>query len=308
MSARSAATLSDGGAEDHDRLAPAVWNPVGNAVVAAADILVGERVLDLFASTGTGTIPAAQLTGPDGCVDAVDRSPSMLDLAEAKAEALGLAGVFFHRTEPARWTPDAPYDAVVSCYGVLLLEDLDADMDRIVRLLRPGGRVALSTWDDGGLEPIGNLLLDALHDVAGSAPDGTAPDDAAPDGAAPAGAAPDREGASDVDRLDRPDRPAGPSGTAFVENYRKLASTDRLTDWLHARGLVNVRIEPFGLRVPLDPDAAWSLALGTGYRGLLPEDPEALRRVRSAFEERLGSAFVLNADSLIAVAEYQPAG
>ena len=277
MSARHAATLPDGGAEDHDRLAPAVWNPVGNAVVAAADILVGERVLDVFAATGTGTIPAAQLTGPDGRVDAVDRSPAMLDLAKAKAEALALDGVYFHRVDPAEWTPEAPYDAVVSCYGVLLLDHMDAGMDRIVRLLRPGGRIALSTWDDGALEPFGDVLLDVLREVL--------PADA------------DQEDAGG----------AGRAGMAFVENCRKLASTDRLRDWLHARGLTNVRIEQFGLTVPLDPDSAWSLALGSGFRGLLPNDPEVLQRVRWVFAERLGDAFVLNADSLIAVADYRPA-
>ena len=80
-----------------------------------------------------------------------------------------------------------------------------------------------------------------------------------------------------------------------------------LTDWLHARGLTNVRVEQFGLTVPLDPDSAWSLALGSGFRGLLPNDPEVLQRVRWVFAERLGDAFVLNADSLIAVADYRPA-
>ncbi|MHA7241089.1 class I SAM-dependent methyltransferase [Arthrobacter sp. TMS1-12-1] len=270
MPARHAATLPDGGAEDHDRLAPAVWNPVSNAVVAAADILVGERVLDVFAATGTGTIPAAQLTGPDGRVDAVDRSSAMLDLAKAKAEALGLDGVLFHPVDPARWAPEAPYDAVVSCYGVLLLENMDADMDRIVRMLRPGGRIALSTWDDGALEAFGRILLDVLHaDEAGAA--GRRP------------------------------------GLVFVENCGKLASVRQLTDWLHARGLSDVQVEQFGLTVPLEPDYAWSLVLGTGYRWLLPDEPEALQRVRAAFVERLGDAFVLNADSLIAVATYEPA-
>ncbi|MBG6223742.1 ubiquinone/menaquinone biosynthesis C-methylase UbiE [Arthrobacter sp. CAN_A2] len=283
MSARHAATLPDGGAEDHDRLAPAIWNPVSNAVVAAADILVGEHVLDVFAATGTGTIPAAQLTGPDGRVDAVDRSPAMLDLATAKAEALALDGVFFHRVEPAEWTPEGPYDAVVSCYGVLLLDDMDADMDRIVRLLRPGGRVALSTWDDGTLEPFGEILLEVLREVLGA--------DTDQEGIGAAG----------------PSAASGPpSGLAFVENCRRLASAERLTDWLHARGLTHVRVEQFGLTVPLDADSAWSLVLGSGYRALLPDDAGALQRVRTAFVERLGGAFVLNADSLIAVATYQP--
>jgi ubiquinone/menaquinone biosynthesis C-methylase UbiE len=276
MPARHAAALPDGGAEDFDRLAPAVWNPVSNAVVAAADILLGERVLDVFAGTGAGTVPAAQLAGPGGHVDAVDGSSPMLDLAEAKARALGLENVSFHRTDPARWAPEAPYDAILSCYGVFLLEDMDGMVNRLVRLLRPGGRLALSAWDDGALEPFGTLLLETLCAVtaAPSEPDG-------------AGSAPDVP--------------------VFVENCRRLASVERLEAWLAARGLTDITVERLGLAVPLEADHAWSLALGSGYRGMLPDDPAELALVRTAFVERLGEDFVLNADSLIAVGTYPPA-
>lgn len=267
MPARHAAALPDSGAEDYDRLAPAVWNPVSNAVVAAADVLVGERVLDVFAATGSGTIPAAQLAGPSGHVDAVDRSSAMLDLAEAKAEALGLGNVSFHRSDPARWVPDAAYDAAVSCYGVLLLEEMDAGMDHIVRMLRPGGRIAISVWDEGALDAFEALLLDSIE--------------ASRDG-----------GESGSDRIGMP---------VVVGNRARLASSDRLRDWLLARGLTDVAVEKLGLTVPLDPGYAWSFALGSGYRDLLPESAEDLERVQHTFMERLGEDFALNADSLIAV-------
>lgn len=273
MPARHAATLPDGGAEDYDRLAPAVWNPVSNAVVAAADILVGERVLDVFAATGSGTVPAAQLVGPDGHVDAVDRSSAMLDLAEAKAEALGLDNVAFHHVDPARWVAETPYDAIVSCYGVLLLDDMDAGTDRIVRMLRPGGRIALSTWDEGALTTFGELLLDSIQAGPTSGAAGTG----------------------------RPTLPV-------VENCARLASADRLQGWLRARGLTDITVEKVGLSVPLEPLHAWSFALGSGYRDLLPEDAGDLQRVQAAFAERIAEGFVLNADSLIAVASYQPEG
>ena len=42
-------------------------------------------------------------------------------------------------------------------------------------------------------------------------------------------------------------------------------------------------------------------ALRSGYRGLLPDEPDALQDIRGAFVERLGGTLVLNADSLIAV-------
>ncbi len=274
MPARHAATLPDGGAEDYDRLAPAVWNPVSNAVVAAADLLVGERVLDVFAGTGSGTIPAAQLVGPDGHVDALDPSSAMLDLAEGKAATLALGNVSFHRSDPSRWSPGEPYDAIVSCYGVFLLEELDAGMDHLVGMLRPGGRIALSAWDDGALEPFGDLLLETIRS-AGAA-------------GSPVSAGGTAEASSGV--------------PVFVENSRRVASEERLAAWLIARGLADVSVERLGLTVPLEPASAWSLALGSAYRGLLPDDPDMLQRVRNAFVERLGSEFVLNADSLIAVA------
>lgn len=267
MPARHAAALPDSGAEDYDRLAPAVWNPVGNAVVAAADVLVGERVLDVFAATGSATIPAAQLAGPDGHVDAVDPSSAMLDLAEAKAEALGLGNASFHRADPAAWVPAGPYDAVVSCYGVLLLDEMDAGMDHIVGLLRPGGRIAISVWDEGALDAFGALLLDSIEAVT--------------DG-----------GASGAVIARTP---------VVIGNGARLASADRVRNWLEAQGLTDVAVEKLGLTVPLDPGYAWSFALGSGYRDLLPESAEDLERVRHTFMERLGEDFALNADSLIAV-------
>ncbi|WP_168796548.1 class I SAM-dependent methyltransferase [Arthrobacter echini] len=265
MPARHAATLPDSEVEDYDRLAPAVWNPVSNAVVAAADILLGERVLDIHAGTGTGTVPAAQLAGPNGHVDAVERSSAMLTLAKAKTEALGLGNVSFFHSDPAVWSSDEEYDAVISSYGVFLLDEMDSDMDRILTLLRPGGRVALSAWDSGALLPFGDLLLETIRETGGHPPVET-------------------------------------SRTAvFVENCSRLASEQRLQDWLHSRGLKDVRVDPLSLSVPLEPDHAWSLALASGYRGLLPEEPDALARVRTALLTNLGDHFVLNADSLIAV-------
>ena len=73
-----------------------------------------------------------------------------------------VGNVAFHRADPADWTGEAPYDVLVSCYGVFLLDDMDTDMDRLVRLLAPGGRCAVSAWDEGALEPFGQLLLDSI--------------------------------------------------------------------------------------------------------------------------------------------------
>ena len=61
----------DDGAADFERLAPSLWNPMGNALVAAAEIEVGHRILDAGCGTGATPIPAAQYAGPGGRVDGV---------------------------------------------------------------------------------------------------------------------------------------------------------------------------------------------------------------------------------------------
>lgn len=270
MTARDATHAPDDGAADFDRLAPALWNTVGNAVVAAADILVGERVLDVYAGTGSATIPAAQLAGPDGRVDAVDPTTPMLDLTRGKAGAMGLENIGFHAQDPREWHTEEPYDAVLSCYGLCRSPDMSAATRRVLSLLRPGGRFALSVWDEGALETFETKLLEACEAEF-------------PDAA-----------------------PAGPG--SFLANQRELTGEGRLTAWLERHGFGQVTVEKLALTVPLDADTAWSLVLGSGYRSVLPDDPAVLERVRAAFLRELGTGFTLNADSLIAVAGHPETG
>ncbi len=262
MSPRHATAMPDQGAEDFELLAPALWNPIGNAVAAAADVLLGERVLDAWAGTGAGTIPAAQLCGPDGTVDAVDPSAAMLDLARAKAEALNLENTRFTVADPSSWQSE-PYDAVLCCYGIFLVPDMAGATARMAGLLRPGGRFALSTWDAGALESFEAALLEACAaEQPGSGP-----------GARP----------------------------AFAANREQLASEEKLLAWLGSHGFTDTTVQAVALSVPLEPAVAWSLVLGGGYRTVLPADAALRERVRERFTAGLGESFVLNADSLVAV-------
>lgn len=263
MTPRHASALPDQGAEDFELLAPALWNPIANAVVAAADVHLGERVLDAWAGTGAGTIPAAQLCGPDGTVDAVDPSAAMLDLARAKAEALNLENIRFSVGDPAHWTA-GPYDAVLCCYGLFLVPDMAATTTRMASLLRPGGRLALSTWNEGALEGFEAILLEACAAERASVLPQTRPD--------------------------------------FTANWEKLASEEKLVEWLAAHGFGEAEVQAVSLSVPLEPGMAWSLVLGSGYRTVLPEAPDLRGRIRDRFATLLGEDFVLNADSLVATA------
>ena len=253
----------DDGAADFERLAPSLWNPMGNALVAAADIALGDRVLDACCGSGATTIPAAQFAGPDGVIDGVDLSSEMLALTQAKADTLALSNVHLAQADVTSWRPDAPYDAVVSAYSLFFLPDMDAGAAHLVSLLRSGGRFALSTWAEGSWEPFRELLWKACLQ-------------------------------------ERPELDALPKSGA--ENAQRLDTPGKLTSWLEALGLTEITVAPTPGQVQLNPSLAWSLVLGGGYRMLLPDDAAAVERVREAFLAELGEDFTLNTDTLIATA------
>jgi arsenite methyltransferase len=102
----------------------------------------GERVLDLGSGSGVDAFAAAVQVGPDGAVDGVDITPEQL----AKADRLRRdAHVRFH---PARIEAlpfaDASFDAVISNGVLNLSPDKRQAFAEAARVLRPGGRLALS--------------------------------------------------------------------------------------------------------------------------------------------------------------------
>lgn len=248
-------------AEHFERLAPSLWNPVGNALVAAAEVGLGDRVLDVGCGTGAATIPAAQTAGPDGYVDGLDRSDAMLEAAGAKAQTLNLDTVRLHAADPMQWEPAEPYDVVLTAYAVYGLADLDAGAARLVAMLRAGGTLALSAWADGALVPFGPILAEAC----------------AAEGADP-----------------------GPAAE-LAERIGRLNTPERLRDWLTDLGLDEVQVQSVPATVQLTPELAWSLVLGSDLRRLLPADPAAVERVRTRLLGELGAEFAFNADSLLAV-------
>lgn len=256
-------TAFDDGAADFERLSPSLWNPMGNALVAAAEIEVGHSILDAGCGTGATTIPAAQYAGPDGRVDGVDLSAQMLALAQAKASTLSLENVSLHVGDVSGWSGDEPYDAVLSAYSIFFLPDMDKGAAQLVSNLRPGGRLALSTWAEGALNPFTDLLVQEC-------------------------------------RREQPE-PAAPFSGAR-ENTQRLNTPEKLTAWLEGLGLEDIKVLSTPAQVQLSQSLAWSLVMGSGLRFLLPADPAAADRVKAAFLEQLGEEHHLNADTLIATA------
>jgi SAM-dependent methyltransferase len=140
-----------------ERMAPgweqrrdSIWQvsaEVGRELVDAIDPQPGETVLELAAGLGDTGFLAAERVGRDGKLVSSDFSPAMVDAARRRAEELGVTGVEFRVLDAqALELADESVDAVLCRWGYMLMPDPAAALRETGRVLRPGGRLALSVW------------------------------------------------------------------------------------------------------------------------------------------------------------------
>ena len=111
----------------------------------------GDRLLDVGCGPATDTLALARLVAPDGRVDGVDLDPAMVEEAERRAAAAGLADRVSHRVAPAAELPfdDGRFAASRSERLFQHLDDPAAALAEMVRVTRPGGRVVVADTDHG---------------------------------------------------------------------------------------------------------------------------------------------------------------
>ncbi|PVZ09364.1 class I SAM-dependent methyltransferase [Actinomycetospora cinnamomea] len=128
---------------DHFERALAAYHP---RLFEAAAITADDRVLDVGCGTGRTTRDAAR-TAWAGSALGVDLSSSMLDVARERAAAEGLGNISFQQVDAQihAFAP-AAFDVAVSATGAMFFGDRVAALANIGHALRPGGRVALLTW------------------------------------------------------------------------------------------------------------------------------------------------------------------
>jgi SAM-dependent methyltransferase len=164
--------------EKHRAATDRMFAPVATALVEAAGVARGQAVLDVATGTGEPALTVARLVGAEGSVVGVDLVPPMIESARREAERRGLSNASF-QTASAEELPfeDSSFDAVVSRFGIMFFPSPLAGLREMLRVLRPGGRLAMAVWSHARNNPFHFVLADIVERYAESAPQ--APD--APD-------------------------------------------------------------------------------------------------------------------------------
>lgn len=145
-----------------------IWK-LGPRVVAAADVRPGERVLDVAAGSGNAAIPAA-LRG--GMVVASDLAPELFDVGRRLAAEAGAELEWREADAEALPFPDDAFDVVLSTVGVMFAPHHQRAADELVRVAKPGGRIALISWTPEGF--IGQMFK-TMKPYAPPLPEGAQP-------------------------------------------------------------------------------------------------------------------------------------
>jgi ubiquinone/menaquinone biosynthesis C-methylase UbiE len=128
---------------------------VSENLCEAADVIPGEDVLDVACGAGNTGIAAARRFGK---VTGLDYVPALLDHARERARA--------ELVDDATWVEgdaqelpfaDGSFDVVMSTFGVMFAPDQQRAADELLRVCRPGGRIALASWTPDGM--IGEMFM-----------------------------------------------------------------------------------------------------------------------------------------------------
>ena len=121
--------------------------------LALLDLAPGERVLELGCGTGVFLPALAAAVGPNGEVVGLDHNPGFLQEARHRVEIAGVsARVTLEEADAMRLPfPAASFDAVHVERVLMHLEDPDAALRDVCRVLKPGGRFVAAEPDSAGV-------------------------------------------------------------------------------------------------------------------------------------------------------------
>ncbi len=150
---------------------------IGEWMVEALEPRPGETIMELACGLGDTGFAAAAALGDEGRLISTDFSEGMVEAARRHAAELGVQNAEFRVMDAERMDlDDASVDGVLCRWGYMLMADPAAALRETRRVLRDGGRVALSVWGHPDRNPWASVPARVIMEHVGAPP----PDPEAP--------------------------------------------------------------------------------------------------------------------------------
>jgi ubiquinone/menaquinone biosynthesis C-methylase UbiE len=136
-------------AATYDSIGPRFFTHLGQRLVELSHILPGATVLDVAAGRGAVLFAAANQVGPGGRVVGIDLAEQMVQETTADIQRRGQHNVEMHHMSAEQLDfPDASFDGVLCGFALWMFPQPHQALQEVFRVLKPGGRVGLTTWTD----------------------------------------------------------------------------------------------------------------------------------------------------------------
>ena len=163
--ARAAFTYN-AAADFYDASPLGFWDYFGRRTIELASLPSGSRVLDVCCGAGASALPAAEAVGPKGNVIGVDLANQLLESARTKAIQRRLGNVDFELGDMLSLRfPVASFDAVVCVFGIFFVPDMARAVSELWSRVRPGGKLAVTTWGPNFCEPANEAFWCSIENV-----------------------------------------------------------------------------------------------------------------------------------------------
>jgi SAM-dependent methyltransferase len=148
-----------------------MFAPVTQALIEDGLIRSGRAVLDIATGPGEPALTIAALVGPEGRVVGIDPAPEMVEAARRAVEQVDLRNAQFEVASADRLPfPAEAFDAVVSRFGVMFFPSPVDAVREMLRVLKPGRRLALAVWNFAERNPFFYSLQRVIERFAESPP------------------------------------------------------------------------------------------------------------------------------------------
>ncbi|HBB88734.1 MAG TPA: hypothetical protein DC047_14075 [Blastocatellia bacterium] len=157
----------------HQELIEKMFAPLTRALIEEAQIVAAQSVLDIGGGAGEPSLTIAGVVGLSGHVTFTDPTAGMVKAAGEESERRGLKNIEFHQAA-AEKLPFAnnAFDVVVGRLSAMFFADVSGALREILRVVRPGGRLALLVWADQELNPFFSVITEVLNKFVESQPEG----------------------------------------------------------------------------------------------------------------------------------------